>query len=270
MTVEAPPVAALGRDQTSGTSWWKVVLPPLAALVVVLAIWYPLTIPLKGFLPTPVDVLGAFIDAWTSSGFYGHLIQTFRRVVIGVVASYLTGTAVGMAMGRSRSIEAFALPWVMVALAIPGPVVILFSVLLIGLSESALLIALWIVVTPFVVNIVYDGVKAFDPGLDDMARVYRLSAREQFRQVLLPQLAPSLFSAAKVGFALSWKIVVIIEALSLPNGIGGQLELFFRLLQPGRVVAWTLSFTVVMVLVEVLVFRTAERRVFSWRKEARL
>lgn len=269
MTVGTPTLRASSAP-SSVTTWWRVVVPPLAALVAVLAVWYPLTIPLQGFLPTPQSVLGSFIDAWTSAEFYGHLAHTFRRVVIGAVSSYLTGTAVGIAMGRSKAIEAFTLPWVMVALAIPGPVVILFSVLLIGLTETALLIALWIVVTPFVVNIVYDGVKSFDPGLDDMARVYRLSAQDRFRQVLLPQLAPSLFSAAKVGFALSWKIVVIIEALSLPNGIGGQLELFFRLLQPARVVAWTLSFTVVMIVVEVLVFRNAERRVFAWRKEAKL
>jgi NitT/TauT family transport system permease protein len=84
----------------------------------------------------------------------------------------------------------------------------------------------------------------------------------------MPQLAPSLFSAGRFGFALSWKIVVIIEALSLPNGIGGQLEFFFRLLRPGSVVAWTLCFTVVMTLVDIFLFRPAEKRVFAWRKEA--
>ena len=54
----------------------------------------------------------------------------------------------------------------------------------------------------------------------------------------------------------------------LPNGIGGQLEFFFRLLRPGSVVAWTLCFTVVMTLVGIFLFRPAEKRVFAWRKEA--
>ena len=250
--------------------WWRTLFPPLVALVILIAVWWPLTIPLRGFLPTPLAVFEAFLDSWVTPEFYGHLASTLRRVVIGTVAAFFVGSAVGILMGRSKTFEGLALPWVMVALALPGPVVILFSILLLGLEESTLLIALWISVTPFVVNIVYESVKALDPGLNDMAEVYRWSNKQRYRELILPQMAPALFSAGRFGFALSWKIVVIIEALSLPNGIGGQLEFFFRLLRPDRVVAWTLCFTVVMIVVDVLLFRTAERRVFAWRKEAAL
>lgn len=81
----------------------------------------------------------------------------------------------------------------------------------------------------------------------------------------MPQVAPSLMSGVRFGFAMSWKIVVIIEALSAPDGIGAQIELFFRLLRPAYVLAWTFCFTIIMVLVEVLVFQTAERKLFRWR-----
>ena len=249
-------------------AWWARLIPPLVALVVLVAVWSPLTIPLRGFLPTPLAVLEAFIDAWTDPDFYAHLAATSRRVVIGAVTAFVGGTAIGVFMGRSKIFEAFSLPWVMVALALPGPVVILFTILLLGLEESTLLVALWVCVTPFVVNIVYEGVKSLDPDLLDMSVVYRWSNSQRYRDLLMPQLAPSLFSAGRFGFALSWKIVVIIEALSLPNGIGGQLEFFFRLLRPGSVVAWTLCFTVVMTLVDIFLFRPAEKRVFAWRKEA--
>jgi NitT/TauT family transport system permease protein len=257
-----------GLRQSPGEAWWKKLVPPLIALILVVAIWWPLTIPLRGFLPTPLAVLEAFLDAWTNPVFYGHLIATFRRVVIGAVTAFVAGLAIGVFMGRSKIFEAFSLPWVMVALALPGPVVILFTILILGLEENTLLIALWVSVTPFVVNIVYEGVKSLDPDLFDMSVVYRWSSPQRYRDLIMPQLAPSLFSAGRFGFALSWKIVVIIEALSLPNGIGGQLEHFFRLLRPDRVVAWTLCFTVVMTLVDFLLFRPTEKRVFAWRKEA--
>jgi len=273
MTVEiVTERTALEQARIAGRSgrWWKNLLPPLAALVILILLWWPLTIPLRGFLPTPLAVFEAFAEAWVTPEFYGHLANTFRRVVIGAIAAFLVGSAIGILMGRSRVFEGFVLPWVMIALALPGPVVILFTILLLGLEETTLLLALWICVTPFVVNIVYESVKALDPGLTDMAVAYRWSNSQRYRELIFPQMAPALFSAGRFGFALSWKIVVIIEALSLPNGIGGQLEFFFRLLRSDKVVAWTLCFTVVMILVDVLGFRTAERRVFAWRKEAAL
>ncbi len=248
--------------------WSARIVPPLAALAILLAIWWPLTIPLRGFLPTPFAVVEAFFSAWVSPEFYGHLLATARRVAIGTISAFFTGALVGIFMGRSKLFEALALPWVMVALALPGPVVILFSILLLGLEELTLLVALWVAVTPFVVNIVYQGVKSLNPDLFDMTVVYRWSSSQRYRHLIVPQIAPSLFSGGRFGFAMSWKIVVIIEALSLPNGIGGQLELFFRLLRPDKVIAWTLCFTVIMTLVDVLIFRPTERRVFAWRKEA--
>jgi NitT/TauT family transport system permease protein len=98
-----------------------------------------------------------------------------------------------------------------------------------------------------------------------MSDVYHLSRWARLREVILPQVAPSLMSAVRFGFAMSWKIVVIIEALSAPSGVGAQLELFFRLLRPADVLAWTFSFTIIMVLLELLVFQTVERRLFRWR-----
>jgi NitT/TauT family transport system permease protein len=61
---------------------------------------------------------------------------------------------------------------------------------------------------------------------------------------------------------------VLVEALSATNGIGERLEYFFSFNQPAAVIAWTLSFTVVMILAELFVFRTASRRLFRWRPVA--
>jgi ABC-type nitrate/sulfonate/bicarbonate transport system permease component len=236
-----------------------------SSLVVGIAIWWPVSIPLQGFLPSPLEVARAFGEALGEPALYEAMGATLRRVVIGWVGAVAIGTALGIWMGRSKIVDALALPWVMIGLAIPAPVIIIFSILFLGLEESSTLLALVVSITPFVVNIVYEGVRAIDSSLLEMSEVYRLSRRARLREIILPQIAPSLMSAVRFGFAMSWKIVVIIEALSAPNGIGSQLELFFRLLRPESVLAWTLCFTIIMVLLEVVVFRTVERRLFRWR-----
>jgi NitT/TauT family transport system permease protein len=241
------------------------VLPYLASVAAALAIWWPLTFVFEPFLPTPWRVATSFVDAFVSGDIFGHLAISLRRVVFAWVLSTLLGVAIGIWMGRSRLTEAFLSPWVMVGLALPGPVIILFAVLLLGVQESSRLVALTVAVTPFVVNIVHQGVRAADPGLEEMAKVYRWSRQTWIRNILLPQIAGPIFAAVRFAFAFSWKIVLIVEALTTSEGIGGQLGFFFKLLRPDKVVAWTLVFTVIMTLVDQYVFRKTENRIFAWR-----
>lgn len=241
------------------------VLPYVASVAAALAIWWPLTFVFKPFLPTPWRVATSFVDAFVSGDIFLHMAISLRRVVIAWVLSTVLGVSIGIWMGRSRLTEAFLSPWVMVGLALPGPVIILFSVLLLGVQESSRLVALTVAVTPFVVNIVYEGVRAVDPGLEEMAKVYRWTRQSWMRDLLLPQIAGPIFAANRFAFAFSWKIVLIVEALTTSEGIGGQLGFFFKLLRPDKVVAWTLVFTVIMTLVDQYVFRKTEARIFAWR-----
>jgi NitT/TauT family transport system permease protein len=247
----------------------RFILAIASALAVGVALWYPVSLAITGFVPSPHAVLQAFVSSVQDAELYEAIAATLKRVVIGWVGSVLIGIVLGVWMGRSKVVDALSLPWVMIGLAIPAPVIIIFCILFFGLEESSTLFALVLSVTPFVVNIVYQGVRAIDDSLLEMSHVYQLSGWARLREVILPQVAPSLMAGVRFGFALSWKIVVIIEALSAPTGIGAQLELFFRLLRPANVLAWTFSFTIFMVLLEVLVFQTVERRLFRWRTAAR-
>jgi len=243
------------------------VVPSVAAVAAALAVWWPLTFVFDPFLPTPWRVVTSFVDAFTSGDIYEHIAISLRRVLFAWVVSVILGTAIGIWMGRSRLTEAFLSPWVMVGLALPGPVIILFSVLLIGVDESSRLVALTVAVTPFVVNIVHQGVRAVDPGLEEMAKVYRWSRRQWLRELLFPQIAAAIFAAVRFAFAFSWKIVLIVEALTTSEGVGGQLSFFFKLLRPDKVLAWVFTFTLILTLVDQLVFRRIERRIFAWRGE---
>lgn len=245
-------------------------LAPVAGIVVGLVGWWLAATFVFRFLPDPVTTLATFFEQVATEDFLVNLGVTGRRVLLGTVGAFFVGSAIALAMGRIRSVETALYPWVFVGLALPGPLVILFAILALGLDEWASLAALWVVVTPFVVTLVYGGAKAFNPALLEMATTYRLSRWHRVRHVLLPGLLPSLMSGLRVGFAMSWKIVVLIEALSSTVGIGERIHFFFTFNQPAAVLAWTFTFTIVMVLVELLVFQTLDRRLFRWRPEARL
>jgi NitT/TauT family transport system permease protein len=84
--------------------------------------------------------------------------------------------------------------------------------------------------------------------------------------VLGRQIAPALIVAARTCFAFSWKIVVLIEALSQPEGIGSQIYYSFRLLRSADMIALALIFIVLMRIVESVAFGFAERRLMGWSR----
>lgn len=249
--------------------WLRSAAPAAISLVAGIGLWYAAAGNLLEFLPTPTEVADEFWAAVSSSEFYADLAVTLRRIVIAWFLALIAATIVGLAMGRNWVAETALNPIVLIGLALPGPVTVLFSILAFGLGETTTLIALWMAVTPFVISFVYNGARNLDESLIEMGRSYGVRGWDAVRNVILPQLAPALMSGARFGFAMSWKLIVLVEALSATQGIGERLEFFFSFNNPEAVIAWTLSFTVVMVLVEVLVFRTISRRLFAWRGDAR-
>jgi NitT/TauT family transport system permease protein len=227
--------------------------------------WWVLAGRVIEFLPTPLAVGTAFFEAVTSLEFYLAMTITLRRVLLAAAGAWMIAVMLGIAMANAWPIETAGNPLVFIGLAVPAPLSVFFSILVFGLGETTTMIALLVVVTPYVAVIIYAGAKSRDMGLIEMASVYRFSRSEKLRHITLPEMGPSLMSGARMAFAMGWKLVVLVEALSSTNGIGERLEFFFVFNQPARVIGWTLTFTLVMLFVERYVFSVIEKRLFAWR-----
>jgi NitT/TauT family transport system permease protein len=190
------------------------------ALLVLLGVWQLLAEFTRPWVPSPYDTAMSIWKALHDPQFYQNMMLTWWRLLLSFVASTLIGVIIGFAMGLSRKVEAFFAPLLALALAVPDPVYIIFAALGVGTGELAGFIALTLAVTPFVINVVRASVHARDRTLDEMATVYRLPPHSAFRHALVPQIVPALITAGRFSFALSWKIVILVEALTYPLGIG--------------------------------------------------
>ena len=72
-----------------------------------------------------------------------------------------------------------------------------------------------------------------------------MSRWRALRHVILPQLTPYLFAAARSGLALIWKIVLVVELLGRSNGVGFQIQIYFQLFDVTLILAYTLAFILV-------------------------
>lgn len=235
------------------------------AVLIALAIWQLATFISDGWVPSLARIFEAFLDDLRDPVVYESILITFRRILFTFAASTLIGVILGVAMALSKHVEALVRPVVVIGLAIPDPVYIIIAILVLGTEESSGLVAMTIALIPFVVNIVVAGVHARDAGLDEMSIVYRFGAKRYLVEVIGRQVAPALLAAARTSFAFSWKLVVLVEALSQPEGIGAQIYYAFRLLRPAEMIALALIFVLLMRAIDLLVFERLERRALAWR-----
>jgi len=238
----------------------------LAAVALLVVVWQAVVATVASeSLPTPLEVAVELWQRAASAEAWGHVVTTSWRVAVATAAATAVGVLLGIAMGVDRRAEAFLFPPVVVALGVPGPVYIIMAILIFGLGEVTTTLALIASVVPFVINVVYEGVQSRDRRLDQMARVYRYPTWSYLRHVLVAQSVPTLFSALRTSFGMSWKLVVLMEALSSSQGIGARMVFHFRLLDPAAVVAYLAIFMVVMVVVDRLLFAPVERHLLRWR-----
>lgn len=206
-------------------------------------------------LPGPVEVISVMWDEAVNGPLLRHLWATLVRVAAAFTIAMVVGGAIGILLGRSPKLDRWANPWVIVLLNIPALVVIVLCYLWIGLNELAAITAVTVNKTAMVTVTIREGVRVLDRGAGEMAQVFRLGPWVRFRHIVLPQLAPFVASSARNGLAVIWKIVLVVEFLGRSNGIGFQIHLYFQLVDLAQVLAYSLSFVLVMVAVEYLILK---------------
>jgi NitT/TauT family transport system permease protein len=220
-------------------------------------------------LPMPNAVWTVIMAEARSGDLWFHMGMTLGRVIAAFVFAMSFGTALGLLLGLYPRLNTWADPWVVVFLNLPALVVIVLAYLWIGLNEVAAVVAVSVNKTAMVIVTVREGVRTRDRQIEEMAKVYRLSPWVRFRHVLIPQLAPFLSTAVRNGLAVIWKIVLVVEFLGRGNGVGFQIHLYFQLFDTATVMAYSLSFVAVMLVIEYLAVQTSETQAGRGRQRQR-
>ncbi|MGP0103883.1 ABC transporter permease [Rhodoblastus sp.] len=216
------------------------------------------------YLPDPAAVVQTMIAEARSGALAYHLGITLARVFAGFSLAMIAGSALGVALGRLPWLDRLVDPWVVILLNTPALVVIMFAYIWGGLNEFSALAAITLNKLPNAVVTLREGARALDPALDEMAQVFAFSRWRRWRHVVAPQLAPFFAAAARGGLALVWKIVLVVELLGRPNGVGFKMNEAFQLFDLRLLLAYALPFVALMMLAETFVLRPAEKAA-NWR-----
>lgn len=241
----------------------------LASLVLVVVLWWALTSgfhvvePLK--FPTPGEVIDSvrtlrtqlLHDAWA----------TFLRVVISWTAGSLLGTAVGLAMVRSRIVYHAISPLVEALRPVPPVALIPFVILWFGIGESGkfFLGALGCFMVMAINTIVAS--RNVPPVYQRAARSLGATQNQVYRTVVLRAIVPQLFSGLRIGAALTFAVIVAAEFMGAESGIGALIMLASRTLNTPVVLLGTIIIGLEALLLEQAI-RLLSRSLTSWVERA--
>ena len=239
----------------------------LASLLVPLVAWEAASWWARSRLfPGPAAVLATLADEAVHGGLLHDLGATLARVAIAFTLAMVIGTVLGITMARSRAMDTLLDSGVVLLLNLPALVIAVLLYIWLGLTEAAAIGAVTLSKLPTVVVTLREGARTLDRDLADMAKSFDLGVWQTLRHVILPQLAPFFLVASRTGLALIWKIVLVVELLGRPDGIGYAIQVFFQLFDVRRLIAYALAFVAVVLAVEWGVLQPLERRLARWRR----
>lgn len=238
----------------------------LLSIPLLLVVWQVIAMALaQRLLPTPIAVGEAMVGLATEGRLLEDLGKTLARAGTAFFFAMLAGIAIGIVLGRNSVLDRLFSGWLLVGLNLPAIVVAILLYIWLGLTETALVLAVVINKMPLVATTIREGVRSFAPDYDELARAMRWPFMRRLRLVFLPQLMPFVLAAARTGLSLIWKIVLVFEVLGSDGGVGYRVSLFFQFFDITGILAYASAFIVVVLGVEYGLLRPIERRVLRWR-----
>lgn len=219
-------------------------------------------------LPAPTVILQEMQEQVQRPDFWTNFSATLEHLFIGFAIAFTAGTLLGVLMGRSRYWNAFFSDYVMLTLTTPGLVFALITLMIFGLSTAAPIVAIFLTAMPHVTVNVVEGVRAIPRELLDMANAYGVGNRTRVRHIILPAVAPYLFTAVRFGFAIAWKITALTELFGGKEGVGIQIRVKYELFNIAGVLAWAFFLVAFALIMERVVLQNLERRFFRWRAQS--
>lgn len=213
--------------------------------------------------PTFTETIAAFSQLVVTAAFWQALWVSHQALLVGFGCALVVGTTLGLLMGRWRTAEKVADPYLNILLATPMSALIPVVILAIGLGLPAR--ALVVFLFSFVVIVVNtrSGLKTLDPSWLEMARSFGASEGQLWRTILIPGALPAMMTGFYLGLGRAMTGMIAVELLLIAVGIGRLILDYQGLFEAGFVYA-TIMFVVAEAVILLNFLKWVERRITPW------
>jgi len=240
----------------------------ILALAIIFILLALLAIAAKG-LSAPYHLGAVLTISLNPQNLPDYALKTVLRMLIALIFSLLFTFTLGTFAAKNRHAERLIIPFIDIMQSVP--VLGLLSITVVGFIElfpGNLLgpecAAIFAIFTAQVWNIAlsfYQSLKTLPQDLKETAKIFQLSAWQQFWSIEVPFAMPGLLWNVMLSMSASWFFVVACEAISVANqqinlpGIGSYLALAIKQANIQAVIYAIVAMFLVIILYNQLIFR---------------
>lgn len=232
--------------------------------LVVLAVmgWWLLSLDMPSFIvPGPLTVAKQIWALFTDPIYIGHVAVSTIRVILGVLIAVLFG-----------SVLAFLPRWLPVTDIIvherikpllnsfPSVGWAILAIIWFGPSHGTIVFIMAMILTPFCLVNVSEGLKELDADLLEMARSFTRRRFVVLFKITLPLLMPYIISAVRIAYGVGWKIALVAELFGSESGLGYLLQQAQSVADATTVFATCFAIVVIFWIGEKLIIDPLSRR----------
>lgn len=170
--------------------------------------------------PSPLLAMGMAGERLTSQVVGEHLFWSLSRVFSGFVMGALAGAVIGIAAGWYRAFGLVARPLIELLRPIPPLAWIPLAIIWFGLGEPSKFFIIFLGAFFPVVTAAYHGMRSVDPVLLRAGQTMGLSGARLLALVAVPAAAPDLATGVRIGWGLSFGVLVAAELIAADRGLG--------------------------------------------------
>jgi len=242
---------------------WRLILP-----AIVLTIWYVTTDVLNlahpAMLPSPTGVVRAFIRLATSGELLTNIGASLLRIFYANCAALLVGVPLGLAMGLYKPVEKLCDGLLSLVRPIPPLAWVPLSILWLGIGALSVTFITFLAAFFAVLVNTIAGAQGVDKQLVRAAQSLGASQRRLMSRVILPSVAPSIFTGFRVAIGVSWMSIVAAELIAAPSGLGYMIMYYREVLRTDAIIVGMLTIGVIGLAMD-FGTRWLERRLLPWR-----
>ena len=229
---EPPVVTAVAprswRERIDGRAIVLAVVPPVAGIALLVAIWALCTMKGSTF-PTPAATFDSarelFADPFyrkgpNDQGIGWNILASLGRVALGFGLAALVGIPLGFLIGRFDFLNRMVSPLISLLRPVSPLAWLPIGLLVLKSANPA---AIWTIficsIWPMVVNTAI-GVQRVPQDYLNVARVLNLSEWKVITRILFPAVLPYLLTGVRLSVGTAWLVIVAAEMLTGGVGIG--------------------------------------------------
>ena len=268
-TITPDSVSELSVKELRRGVWrrWGFRLSVLVGWAVFIAVWYLFA----RFVFTPQQLPQPHVvatEAWnvlSQRDFSTNIQASILRVVAGFLLALVLSIGLGLVIAYSAWWRRLLGSLMLFIVSVPTVSFAILSLIVLGISPMGPILNAMLVATPYITMNFAQGLTGVDRRLIVMSESFGRTRSQIITGILIPSSLLSILAGARLAFAVAWRMALLTEIFASSEGIGFQIRRSFESYDIRGMLAWTVLFVGIMLIIENLVFRQIERRLSRWR-----